>query len=214
AEIPGGMYTNMLAQLKQLKLEHLLQRTLELIPEVRLVSGLPPLVTPTSQIIGAQAVNCAIDEEKGLPLFTTKSLQFVNLVKGSYGKTPYPIDPEFRFKLCGVREETPYDSRFYQKPTNLVFEEFGGVKLASNEKEELLLDLFPNVAAEFLKGKVESAYIQQIHAIEAEEEKKFLEEKHAYDRLSEEEKQQRLIDGLYHYSWITTQEDDFTIGTS
>lgn len=214
AEIPGGMYTNMLAQLRQLKLEHLLPRTLELIPEVRLVSGLPPLVTPTSQIVGAQAVNCAIDEEKGQALYTTKSLQFVNLVKGSYGKTPYPVDPDFRFKLCGVRDETPYDPRFYQKPANTVFDEYGGVKLASNEKEELLLDLFPNVAAEFLKNKVESDYLKQIHTIEAEKEQKFLAEKQAYDLLSEEEKQQRLLDGLYHYSWSSGQEEDFIIGTS
>jgi len=66
AEIPGGMYTNMLAQLKQLKLENLLPRVLEIIPTVRFDAGCPPLVTPTSQIVGAQAVNCAIDESKGL----------------------------------------------------------------------------------------------------------------------------------------------------
>ena len=58
AEIPGGMYTNMLAQLKQLKLDHLLPRVLELVPLVRVKSGCPPLVTPTSQIVGVQAVNC------------------------------------------------------------------------------------------------------------------------------------------------------------
>ncbi len=84
AEIPGGMYTNMLAQLKQLKLDHLLPRVLELVPLVRIKSGCPPLVTPTSQIVGVQAVNCVIDENKGQAFFTTKSIQFVNLVKGLY----------------------------------------------------------------------------------------------------------------------------------
>jgi len=54
AEIPGGMYTNMLSQLKALKLEKLLPRTLEIIPTVRLAAGCPPLVTPTSQIVGVQ----------------------------------------------------------------------------------------------------------------------------------------------------------------
>ena len=52
AEIPGGMYTNMVAQLKQFKSEDLLEKAMELIPEVRLAAGLPPLVTPTSQIGG------------------------------------------------------------------------------------------------------------------------------------------------------------------
>ncbi|MBQ2394026.1 MAG: carboxylase, partial [Alistipes sp.] len=54
AEIPGGMYSNMVAQLKQLKAEEILPRAMELIPSVRLSAGLPPLVTPTSQIVGAQ----------------------------------------------------------------------------------------------------------------------------------------------------------------
>ena len=95
AEVPGGMYTNMLAQLKQLQLEKLLPRVMEIIPTVRLAAGCPPLVTPTSQIVGAQAVNCIIDENKGLPFYTSKSIQFVNLVKGSYGKTPILLIPIF-----------------------------------------------------------------------------------------------------------------------
>jgi pyruvate carboxylase subunit B len=60
AEIPGGMYSNMVAQLQALKAEDILPKAMELIPEVRLSAGLPPLVTPTSQIVGAQAVNCAL----------------------------------------------------------------------------------------------------------------------------------------------------------
>ena len=95
AEVPSGMYTNMLAQLKQLQLEKLLPRVMEIVPTVRLAAGCPPLVTPTSQIVGAQAVNCVIDENKGLPFYTSKSIQFVNLVKGSFGKTPIPVDSQF-----------------------------------------------------------------------------------------------------------------------
>lgn len=63
AEIPGGMYSNMVAQLQQLKAEEILPRAMELIPTVRLAAGLPPLVTPTSQIVGAQAVSCALDRK-------------------------------------------------------------------------------------------------------------------------------------------------------
>jgi oxaloacetate decarboxylase alpha subunit/pyruvate carboxylase subunit B len=212
AEVPGGMYSNMLAQLKQLKLEKLLPRTLELIPSVRMDAGCPPLVTPTSQIVGVQAVNCAIDESKGQPIYTTKSIQFVNLVKGIYGKTPLHVDPEFRYKIAGVKEETPYDPRFYKRQENTVFHEYGGVKLASNEKEELLLELFPAVAGDFLKRRVEQNYLDEIHRIEDEKRAIFEAEKQAYEQLSPEEKEKRLIEGLYHYDWTT--EDGDTLGHS
>lgn len=214
AEIPGGMYTNMLAQLKQLKLEKLLPRTLELIPDVRLAAGLPPLVTPTSQIVGAQAVNCAIDEEKGVEPFTSKSLQFVNLVKGVYGKTPFPVDPEFRFKISGVKEEMPYDTRYYKKQANPVFEEYGGLQLATTEKEELLLELFPNVANDFLKKRVESTYLDKIHQIEAVKARQFEEEKAAYTNLSDDEKQKRLLQGLYNYQWTSGADESSHMGLS
>ncbi len=115
AQVPGGMYTNMLAQLQQAKLGHLLNEVLAAIPRVRLDAGLPPLVTPTSQIVGIQAVNCIIDRSNDKPFYTTKSVQFVNLVKGVYGKTPFPVDPEFRFAIAGTREETPYDTVSYRK---------------------------------------------------------------------------------------------------
>ncbi len=127
AEIPGGMYSNMVAQLKQLQAEDILPRAMELIPSVRLSAGLPPLVTPTSQIVGAQAVNCAMDEKAGRPMYTNKSSQFVGLVKGEYGHTPVKIDPEFRFKICGVREETPYDTSKYQKQPNPALEDAGEI---------------------------------------------------------------------------------------
>ena len=158
AEIPGGMYSNMVAQLKQLKAEEILPRAMELIPTVRLAAGLPPLVTPTSQIVGAQAVNCALDEKAGRPMYSNKSSQFVGLVKGEYGKTPVKVDPEFRFKICGVREETPYDTSKYQMQPNPELPEAGGVKLAADEKEVLLLELFPLVAKTFLTNMKVKAY--------------------------------------------------------
>lgn len=162
AEIPGGMYTNMVAQLKQFKSEDLLEKAMELIPEVRLAAGLPPLVTPTSQIVGAQAVNVALDMKKGKPKYSTTSNQFVSLVKGEYGHTPVPVDPEFRYKIAGVREETPYDTSKYKMQPNPVLEQYGGVHLAENEKEVLLLELFPMVAKEFLmKQKKERWEAQQ-----------------------------------------------------
>ena len=158
AEIPGGMYTNMVAQLKQLKSESILESAMKLIPRVRLDAGLPPLVTPTSQIVGAQAVNCALDIKNGKPMYSNVSNQFVNLVKGEYGKTPVEVDPEFRLKIAGVREETPYDTSKYKMQPNPVLEEAGGVKLAENEKEVLLLELFPLVAKNYLTGVKKARY--------------------------------------------------------
>lgn len=153
AEIPGGMYTNMVAQLKQVNSLDILPEAMKLIPSVRLDAGLPPLVTPTSQIVGAQAVASALNLKNGRPKYANPSNQFVSLVKGEYGKTPVPVDPEFRLKIAGRREEVPYDTSTYKHQDNPVLEEFGGVPLAKDEKEELLLELFPSVAANYLKGQ-------------------------------------------------------------
>ena len=159
AEVPGGMYTNMVAQLKQLNSMDILEDAMKLIPTVRLAAGLPPLVTPTSQIVGAQAVNCALDIKNGKPMYSNVSNQFVALVKGEYGRTPVPVDPEFRLKIAGTREETPYDTSKYQMQENPVLTEFGGVKLAENEKEVLLMELFPAVAKNFLTKQKEARYM-------------------------------------------------------
>lgn len=209
AEIPGGMYTNMLAQLKQLKLDHLLPKVLETVPMVRVAAGCPPLVTPTSQIVGVQAVNCVIDENKNLPPYTTKSIQFVNLVKGNYGKTPLPIDPEFRMKVAGVKTEIDYDTKNYKKQENSVFHEYGDLKLAENEKDALLLELFPSVARDFLKKSVEQKYLNDIYAIEEEKRRKLEEEKAKYAALSPEEKELRLHYGLYNYKWSSESSDNY-----
>jgi pyruvate/oxaloacetate carboxyltransferase len=198
AEVPGGMYTNMLAQLKQLKQEHLLPRVLEVIPTVRLAAGCPPLVTPTSQIVGAQAVNCVIDEKNGKPFYSNNSIQFVNLVRGSYGKTPIAIDPEYRLKIAGTKVEVPYDTSKYEKQPNPSFPQFGpDVKLANNEKEELLLELFPNVASKFLQDKIERVYGEKLRAVEQEKHRKREAERNKYLALSKEEKESRLLEGLY-----------------
>ena len=177
AEVPGGMYSNMVAQLKQLNSMDILEKAMELIPTVRLAAGLPPLVTPTSQIVGAQAVNCALDIKAGKPMYSNVSNQFVNLVKGEYGKTPVPVDPEFRLKIAGTREEIPYDTSKYQMQPNPELPESGGVKLAANEKEVLLLELFPQVAKNFLTKQKVAAYEAQHKADAPQAEKVVAEEK-------------------------------------
>lgn len=161
AEIPGGMYSNMLAQLKAVNSEAILEDAMKLIPRVRLDAGLPPLVTPTSQIVGAQAVSCALDQHKGAPMYSVVSKNFEDLVKGQYGKTPIPVEPEFRKKITGDAREIPYNMASYKKQENPVLADCGNVPLVTNEKEELLLELFPNVARDFLHKLRQEEYKQQ-----------------------------------------------------
>ncbi len=118
AEVPGGMYSNMVAQLKALGAEDLLEDAMRLIPMVRRDAGLVPLVTPTSQIVGSQAVSVALDRKKGQPDYSNPSNQFISLVKGEYGHTPVPVDPAFREKITGSPIEKPYDVNNYKKPAN------------------------------------------------------------------------------------------------
>ena len=153
AEVPGGMYSNMVAQLKALKAEDLLNDAMALIPKVRRDAGLVPLVTPTSQIVGSQAVSLALDRKKGNPDYSNASNQFISLVKGEYGHTPVPVDPAFREKITGDAAEHAYDVTSYKKPENPVLEDLGGVKLASNDEEYLLLELLPSVANGFLRRR-------------------------------------------------------------
>lgn len=161
AEVPGGMYSNMVANLRALHAEDLLNDAMALIPMVRRDAGLVPLVTPTSQIVGAQAVNVVMDRRKGQPDYTNCSNQFISLVKGEYGHTPVPIDPTFREKITKDATEHPYDVSSYKSPENPVIEEFG-VKLASNGEEELLLALLPTVANTFLMRRRQEEHAAKV----------------------------------------------------
>lgn len=158
AEVPGGMYTNMVAQLKALQASDLLDDAMRLIPKVRRDAGLVPLVTPTSQIVGSQAVLLAMDRRKGNADYTQTNNQFISLVKGEYGHTPVAIDPAFRAQITGDATEKPYDVSTYKKPENPTVADLGGVPLAANNEEYLLLELLPNVANKFLRNRREEEY--------------------------------------------------------
>lgn len=131
---------------------------MRLIPKVRRDAGLVPLVTPTSQIVGAQAVNLAMDRKKGNADYTNKSNQFISLVKGEYGKTPVAINPDFRAQITGSPEERPYDVSSYREPANPTLDDFGGTPLATNNEEKLLLALLPTVANTFLRNRRKEEY--------------------------------------------------------
>ncbi|MBQ2825393.1 MAG: pyruvate carboxylase subunit B, partial [Clostridia bacterium] len=96
-QVPGGMLSNLLSQLKQAGKEDQLTEVLMEVPRVREDSGYPPLVTPTSQIVGTQAVFNVITGER----YKMCTNEFKDMVAGKYGTTPMPIDPAFRKKIIG-----------------------------------------------------------------------------------------------------------------
>jgi len=104
-QVPGGMLSNLLSQLKQAGKEDKLEEVLKEVPRVRKDAGYPPLVTPSSQIVGTQAVFNVILGER----YKTVTKEFKGIIKGEYGQTPVPIDPAFRKKIIG--NETPIECR-------------------------------------------------------------------------------------------------------
>lgn len=149
SQIPASMFNQIVAQLKQQGHPELLEKTMMLIPRIRMDADLPPLVTPVNRVIASQAVSSALCEMNGQPIYSKPVYPFVSLVRGEYGKTPLPIDPEFRFQITGDREEHFYDASDYEMEENPFIEELG-ILVAENEKEVLLLELFPMVARNFL----------------------------------------------------------------
>ncbi len=147
-QIPGGMMSNLAAQIKEAKQEHKMREVLEEVPRVRADLGYVPLVTPTSQIVGTQAtLNVIVGERYKRVTKETKEL-----VRGMYGKTPAPISAEVRKKIIG--DEKPITVR----PADLLQPEFE--KLAQEVKEYARSDedvisyaLFPQVAIDFFKER-------------------------------------------------------------
>ncbi|MBE6687983.1 MAG: oxaloacetate decarboxylase subunit alpha [Ruminococcaceae bacterium] len=95
-QVPGGMLSNLVSQLKQAGKSDKLREVLEEVPRVRADAGYPPLVTPSSQIVGTQAVFNVINGER----YKMVTKEFKALVKGEYGKTPVKIDDEFVKKIA------------------------------------------------------------------------------------------------------------------
>lgn len=151
-QIPGGMLSNFVSQLKQQDALDRYEDVLEEVPRVRKDLGYPPLVTPTSQIVGIQAVMNVLGEER----YKNPSKEVKEYVKGFYGRPPAPIDPEIAHKIIG--DEEPITCR----PADLLEPELGkfrekGEELGIIKKEEdvLTFTLYPAVAPKFLKGEAE-----------------------------------------------------------
>ena len=99
-QVPGGMLSNLVSQLKQAGREDQLEEVLLEVPRVREDAGFPPLVTPSSQIVGTQAVFNVIGGER----YKMVTKEFKGLVRGEYGSSPVAIDPEFRKQIIGDEE--------------------------------------------------------------------------------------------------------------
>lgn len=146
-QVPGGMLSNLLSQLKQAGKADQLTAVLEEVPRVRKDAGYPPLVTPTSQIVGTQAVFNVIMGER----YKMCNDQFKGLVAGKYGTTPVPIDPEFRKKIIG--DEPAIDCR----PADLLEPELDKLRAEipewiEQEEDVLSYAQFPKVALDFFKS--------------------------------------------------------------
>ena len=164
-QVPGGMFSNMLKQLKDAGKEDKLQDVLEEIPRVREDAGYPPLVTPTSQIVGTQAVFNVIMGER----YKMVTKEFKGLVHGDYGKTPAPIKKEFSdFILKG---EQPITCRFADTlEPEMEKLKAEASKYAIQEEDVLTYAMFPQVAPKFFEKR--NARLQGVDALHADYENK------------------------------------------
>lgn len=159
-QVPGGMLSNLLSQLKQAGKSDQFEEVLKEVPRVREDAGYPPLVTPTSQIVGTQAVFNVILGER----YKTVTKEFKGLVKGEYGKTPAAIDPAFRKKILG--DEQPIDCR----PADLIAPELDKLKAEAakwtqQEEDVLSYAMFGQVAEKFFeKRRDKQNGIDAVHA--------------------------------------------------
>jgi oxaloacetate decarboxylase alpha subunit len=147
-QIPGGMLSNLVSQLRAQKAEDKYPQVLAEVPRVRAELGYPPLVTPSSQIVGTQAtLNVVLGERYKIVPEEVK-----NYVRGYYGRPPAPIDPEVKRKVIG--DEEPIDCR----PADLLppgmpkaWEEIGSI--ARSEEDVISYALFPQIARPFLERR-------------------------------------------------------------
>ena len=147
-QIPGGMLSNLISQLKQQNALDRYQDVLEEMPRVREDMGYPPLVTPTSQIVGIQAVMNVINGER----YKIVSNEVKDYMKGYYGRAPAPVNQEIAKKIIG--DEEPIDCR----PADLIEDEYENFKkeaedlgILKKEEDILTLAMLPPVAKQFLK---------------------------------------------------------------
>jgi len=147
-QIPGGMLSNLLSQLKQMNALDKFDEALLETPKVRKDLGYPPLVTPTSQMVGVQAVTNVLVGER----YKKVSKEVKAYCRGEYGRTPAPIDEEIKAKILG--DEKPIEGRYADSLAPVVEatrEKLGD--LAKTDEDVLSYIAFPNLAEKFLEDR-------------------------------------------------------------
>lgn len=155
SQIPGGMISNLLSQLKEQNSLDKYDEVLEEVPKVRKDLGYPPLVTPISQMVGTQAIMNILSKER----YKLVPDEIKAYLKGHYGKAPGEIDPEFRKSIIGdakVLESRPADNL---KP------QFENIKkrfsdIAKTDEDVLSLALFEPIAKKFLENRNDDEIIE------------------------------------------------------
>jgi len=151
-QIPGGMLSNLITQLREQNASDKFEEVIAEVPRVRKELGYPPLVTPSSQIVGTQATLNVMFGER----YKIIPQEVKNYIRGYYGRPPAPIDPEIKHKAIG--DEEPIDCR----PADLIPPGFEKAKeeigdLARDEEDVLSYALFPQVARPYLEGIAKGA---------------------------------------------------------
>jgi pyruvate/oxaloacetate carboxyltransferase len=147
-QIPGGMFSNLISQLKEQKAIDRLQEVLDEVPKVRKELGYPPLVTPTSQLVGSQAVFNVISGER----YGIVPKEVKEYVKGFYGTPPAPIDKKIRKKIIGDEEVITC------RPADLLEPQLDNIpeearQLIKKEEDAITYALFPNTAMDFFRRR-------------------------------------------------------------
>ncbi|MCS7215641.1 MAG: sodium-extruding oxaloacetate decarboxylase subunit alpha [Thermodesulfovibrio sp.] len=147
-QVPGGMLSNLVNQLREQNALHRIKEVMEEIPHVREDFGYPPLVTPSSQIVGTQATLNVLTGER----YKTVTKETKNYFKGLYGKPPVPVNEEVRKKILGDEEFITV------RPADLLPPEFEKAKAelkdkAKSDEDVLSYCLFPKIYLEFLEAK-------------------------------------------------------------
>lgn len=152
-QIPGGMLSNLVNQLKEQGMEDRYQNLLEEMPRVRAELGYPPLVTPSSQIVGSMATFNVILGQR----YKLVPREVKDLARGKFGRTPKPIDRQFLYSI-GLRDSDIIEDCTIEDAKENTVAQFAAelqAKGYANPSEEDVLSyaLFPKVAEEFFKAK-------------------------------------------------------------
>lgn len=147
-QIPGGMFSNLISQLKEQNALDKLKKVLEEVPRVRKELGYPPLVTPTSQLVGIQAVFNVLSGKR----YSIVPNEVKDYVRGFYGKPPAPIDEKIKRKIIGNEKVITC------RPADLLEPALGKIPkkvkpFIKSEEDELTYMLFPQAALEFFKKR-------------------------------------------------------------